>query len=396
MARTRTLRIMLAEDEPLLLDALAAFLRGVDGLEIVGCAEDASEAVVVAAESHPDVALVDVRMPMGGGPLATRGIRETSPETRVVALSAYDDRASVLEMVRAGASGFLVKGTSTDDLLDAIFAAARGHGALSAEIAGEVIDELAGQLRRDDVRSEAERARAERIRRVLDGAPLPMAFQPVVDLATASIRGVEALARFDPSDPGHPEDWLADAEHMGVRAELELAAVRAALREVDDFPAGVFLSVNVSPSVAVSPEFGATVPATAARRLVVEVTEHAPVDDYDELNGSLGTLRERGVRVAIDDAGAGFASLRHIVRMAPDFIKLDRTLARDIDADPARRALATALISFAREIGATIVAEGIETESEFRTLRSLGVGLGQGFFLGLPGPLSFDPPQLPD
>ena len=129
--------------------------------------------------------------------------------------------------------------------------------------------------------------------------------------------------------------------------------------------------------------------------MVLEVTEHAPVEDYDQLNRTLRTLRARGIRLAIDDAGAGFASFRHIVRLAPDFIKLDMTLTRDIDADPARRALATAMVSFALEIGATMIAEGIETEQEFRTLRSLGIGLGQGYFLGVPGSLPFSTPSLP-
>ena len=123
------------------------------------------------------------------------------------------------------------------------------------------------------------------------------------------------------------------------------------------------------------------------RRVVMEVTEHARVDDYDALNLSLQLLREQGVRLAIDDAGAGFASLQHIVRLSPDFIKLDITLTRNIDADPVRRALATAMISFASEIGAAIIAEGIETEAEFQTLLGLGVPFGQGFYFGDPAPL---------
>jgi EAL domain-containing protein (putative c-di-GMP-specific phosphodiesterase class I) len=125
----------------------------------------------------------------------------------------------------------------------------------------------------------------------------------------------------------------------------------------------------------------------AADRIVIEITEHAQVDDYAALNEALALLREHKVRLAIDDAGAGFASLQHIIRLAPDFIKLDITLTRGIGGDPVRRALATALISFADEIGAAIIAEGIETEDEFDTLRGLGVAFGQGFYLGEPGPL---------
>jgi EAL domain-containing protein (putative c-di-GMP-specific phosphodiesterase class I) len=127
--------------------------------------------------------------------------------------------------------------------------------------------------------------------------------------------------------------------------------------------------------------------APAPRRIVLEVTEHAAVRDYGRLNAAVGTLRSRGVRLAVDDAGSGFASLQHILRLAPDFIKLDMELTRDVDNDLARRALAAALISFAAEIGATIIAEGIETEAELSTLRDLGVAYGQGFFLARPAEL---------
>jgi EAL domain-containing protein (putative c-di-GMP-specific phosphodiesterase class I) len=127
---------------------------------------------------------------------------------------------------------------------------------------------------------------------------------------------------------------------------------------------------------------------------VIEVTEHAAVADYDALADCLRPLRERGVRLAIDDAGAGFASLRHILRLSPDVIKLDRTLCADIDTDPARHALATALIAFAAQIGSSVVAEGIERPEELLTLRALGVPYGQGFFLARPAQLPVDPFEI--
>jgi EAL domain-containing protein (putative c-di-GMP-specific phosphodiesterase class I) len=119
---------------------------------------------------------------------------------------------------------------------------------------------------------------------------------------------------------------------------------------------------------------------------VIEVTEHVPVEDYDALNAHLEGLRARGTRLAIDDAGAGFASLRHILLLHPDVIKLDVSLTRGVEDDIARRALASAFISFAAEIGATIVAEGIETRTQFETLRRLGVRYGQGWYLARPAP----------
>src|SRR5262249_15808220 len=124
-----------------------------------------------------------------------------------------------------------------------------------------------------------------------------------------------------------------------------------------------------------------------ASRIVVEVTEHMPVEDYNALNRALERVRALGVRLAIDDAGAGFASLRHILQLAPDFVKLDRTLIDDIERDRSHQALAAGLISFAKKIEATIVAEGIERKAQLRALRDLGVSCGQGFLLARPAPL---------
>src|SRR5436309_15089985 len=138
-----------------------------------------------------------------------------------------------------------------------------------------------------------------------------------------------------------------------------------------------------------SERFLDTVLTAAAERLVIEITEHAQVDDYAALNEALAMLREHKVRLAIDDAGAGFASLQHIIRLAPDFIKLDITLTRGIDDAPVRRSLATALISFAPETGAGIIAEGIDTHGEFDTPHAPGAPLRQGSDLAPPA----EPPQ---
>jgi len=126
----------------------------------------------------------------------------------------------------------------------------------------------------------------------------------------------------------------------------------------------------------------------AIDRVVLEITEHAHVEDYDRLPDALRPLRERGLRLAVDDAGAGYASLQHILYLQPDLIKLDMSLTRSIDLDPARRALACALIGFARETGSKIIAEGVETASELKTLASLGVEKAQGYFLARPMPLA--------
>jgi len=128
--------------------------------------------------------------------------------------------------------------------------------------------------------------------------------------------------------------------------------------------------------------------AGALRPLALEVTEHAPVEDYAVLRDALAPLRKSGIRLAIDDAGAGYSSLQHIIQLRPDIIKLDMSLTKSIDSDQARRALASALTFFAREVGSVIVAEGIETEAELATLQRLDVSRGQGYLLGRPGDLA--------
>jgi EAL domain-containing protein (putative c-di-GMP-specific phosphodiesterase class I)/ActR/RegA family two-component response regulator len=381
------IRVLIAEDEPGVRQALAELITGEASLELVGAAGHANQAVELAGTHRPDVALLDVKMPGGGGPRAAKGIRSSSPQTRVLALSAYDDRRSVLEMLRAGAVGYLVKGSSPRQIVEAIRATALGQGALSSEVAADVIQELAGQLRRDEEQARHHGGQVRSIRRVLGGKGLAVVFQPVADLQTRAIVGLEALSRFDLERWRAPEVAFREAGQVGLLVDLELAAIRAALDQIEQLPTDAFLSLNLSPATAMSEGFMGMLLTGPAERIVIEITEHAQVDDYAALNEALALLREHKVRLAIDDAGAGFASLQHIIRLAPDFIKLDITLTRGIDEAPVRRALATALISFASEIGAAIIAEGIETRGEFDTLRGLGVPFGQGFYLAPPGEL---------
>jgi EAL domain-containing protein (putative c-di-GMP-specific phosphodiesterase class I)/CheY-like chemotaxis protein len=365
---------------------MSDLIAGEPSLELVGAGGDAQEAIDLAERLRPDVALLDVKMPAGGGSRATREIRRRSPNTRIIALSAYEDRGIVLEMLQAGAVGYLVKGTAADEILTAIRRADEGKGTLSVEVTADVIDELSGQLERQDRESESRRLQFERIRRVVDGPGPDVVFQPIYNLVTMEIVGFEALARFSTEYPGPPDVWFADAAMVGLLVDLELCAVRSAVKHVDSVPDGAWLSVNVSPETATAGAF-LDVVGPGVKRLVIEITEHAPVEDYDTLNEALRGFRADGGRLAVDDAGAGFSSLRHILRLSPDFIKLDGALTRGIDADRTRRALGAALISFASEIGVPIIAEGIETQEDLDALRGLEVTCGQGFFLGEPGPL---------
>jgi EAL domain-containing protein (putative c-di-GMP-specific phosphodiesterase class I)/FixJ family two-component response regulator len=383
---TPRVRVLIADDEPALRGALAELLHHEDRFELVGIAGDADEAIAMAEIQRPDVALVDVKMPAGGGPRAAREIGRISPETRVIALSAFEDRPTVLEMLRSGAVGYLVKGTPAEDILASISRVADGGTSLSNEVVGGIVHELTSQLRREEIEREQIETRRGEIRRFLDGEGLSMAFQPIVELVTSDLVGYEALARFRSFPLRPPDQWFAEATALELGVQLELEAIRHALTSLSRIPRTAYLSINCSHRAAMSSEItGLLIPYGS--RLVVEITEHEQVDDYDELALALAELRSNGIRIAIDDAGAGYASLRHTLLLAPDIVKIDIALTRRIDIDRGRRALASALVAFADEMDMTIVAEGIETEAELGTLRDLGVRYGQGYFLAQPGPL---------
>ncbi len=380
------IRILIADDEPALRDALADLLAHEDGVVLVGEAGDADQAIELADSRRPDVALVDVSMPAGGGARAAREIIRVSPDTRVIALSAFEDRPTVLAMLRAGAVGYLVKGKASDDLLGSIAKVFDGGASLSADLIDGIVDELSSQLRRMEIESDQVEARRGEIDRFLSGNGVTMVYQPIVDLRDGKVVGLEALARFHALPLRPPNEWFAEAVQLELGVQLELMAIRSAMDGIPQIPADVYLSVNCSPRAAMSPEL-ADVLGGQATRMVVEITEHEAIEDYAVLAATLGDLRDRGLRVAIDDAGAGFASLRHTLLLRPDIVKVDTSLTRDIDGDRAKRALTSALVSFSDEMGIDIIAEGIESPEELETLVSLGVPFGQGFYLGEPGPL---------
>ncbi len=230
--------------------------------------------------------------------------------------------------------------------------------------------------------------REDRVRAALQPDAFHMVYQPIVDLATREVVGFESLARFTIEPRRGPDVWFAEAWELGHGVELELAAVRRALEGLDSLPEVAFLTVNLAPHALVAPGLLAALGEGSLSRVVLEITEHAVVRDYSLLERALAPLRARGARLAVDDVGAGFASFQHILELRPDFIKLDVNLTRDLDLDPARRALVAALVSFSVEVGVTVLAEGIERRAEFVALRSLGVMLGQGYLLGRPAALS--------
>ena len=226
----------------------------------------------------------------------------------------------------------------------------------------------------------------QRVEDVLSAGAFDIAYQPEFDLEEWSLTAVEALARFHPEPYRSPDKWFAEASRVGLGPELELAAVAKALAEASRLTVACPVAVNIGPEALQHPASLEVLRTFEPGRLIIELTEHVEVDDYPLLRRLLHTLRSSGASLAVDDTGSGFASLSHIVKLAPDIIKLDVDLVRDIDADPVRRSLATAVVAFARDTGAKVTAEGVETSEELGTLRGLGIDYGQGYLLGRPGP----------
>lgn len=378
------IRVLLADDEEEVLDVMTDLMTSDPAIDVVGRARDARQAIDLARAAGPDVALVDVRMPGGGGPVAARGIRRDSPPTRIVAVSADAQPDAVLAMLDAGATGYIGKEEPVEQILRAVHRAVDGRASIAVSSLASTAERL---LERGADRTTRERrTAADRIARAIEGPGLDVIFQPIVDLSGGRVVGLEALARFHGA-PRHrsPEAWFAEAASVGLLEELEIAAIELAMSQLDRIPDDVYLSVNLSPSTICSEELPGLI-GDRAHRLMLEVTE-GPLADEERAAACLRSLHELGARIAIDDVGAGYAGLSRLVGLSPDFIKLDRAVVAGVATDPFRRSLIQRMVSFAGDVGIVVIAEGIETQADLEELRALSVPFGQGFHLGRPGPL---------
>ncbi len=277
----------------------------------------------------------------------------------------------VVGVMTISADGFVV-----DDLVSRVSEAM----VTAAEFAPTITAVLAPGLEQRAATHE----RRARLRQVINGAFHPV-FQPIVELADRTIAGYEALTRF--ADGTRPELRLAEAASLGGLVALEAALFQAALRAVPDLPETEWVSLNVSPSFLLDTATMREVLSGHERPpLVLEITEHDRIDDYEAIQQA---VEELGIetRLSVDDIGNGYSCLRHILDLRPAFIKLDPSWVRGIERDPARQALVAGLTHFSKQTGCDLIAEGIETESQLKTLGELGVVLGQGFHLGRPSPV---------
>ncbi|MDG4663716.1 EAL domain-containing protein [Mycobacterium sp. 236(2023)] len=233
------------------------------------------------------------------------------------------------------------------------------------------------------------------IRRVVAEQDFEVNFQSVHDIATGKVVGVEALARFS-CEPYRPDAFFQQAAALGLGIELEHSIVARVAAKMVHLPAEAFVAINVSPAAALVAPWDRLLEGVDRSRIVLEITEHSAVPDYEALDDVMEQCRSHGMRVAVDDVGAGFASFSHVLELGPEFVKIDQSITRNIDNDDARRRLAQAIAEFAGQIGATVIAEGVETQGELDAVSAAGITLAQGYFLSRPKPFQhgFPPAEV--
>ncbi len=327
-----------------------------------------------------------------GGRLAAAHARTVLDRTRkgpwIEEVSPLGDRGYASAEITAGAPIF-----AGDDLVGILTIGIAARGLESSPVRrarllaaaidyANVLGMRSGSAFADQRDMEATRTR---LRHLLAAARFHPVFQPIVDLESREVVGFEALTRFD--DGIAPDIHFAEADNIGMGYELEMATLRAAVRDAVLLPVGAFLSVNTSPGLLLRNDraFRRLI-ETSPTNLVLELTEHVPIPDYDLVREAIARLGDIGL--AVDDAGAGYASFRHILELRPTYAKLDLSLIRGIDGDDLRQGLAAGLQYFAYKTGCRLIAEGVETPAEADVLQRLGIMYGQGYLFGRPVPIS--------
>jgi EAL domain-containing protein (putative c-di-GMP-specific phosphodiesterase class I)/DNA-binding response OmpR family regulator len=341
----------------------------------------------------PDILLLDLHMPEMDGVEVIVAVREQLQDISflpIIVLTADVTSEAKERALAAGANDFLTKPFDHIEVLLRVGNLLEtGTHFADLQLRNANIQIRLDHLNaRESIGEALHQRRATQISRAFAPGSMHMVFQPIRSLADGAAVGVEALARFDIQPTRSPDKWFAEAASIGEGVRLELHAIKAALEQFPDLEPDEFMAFNTSSITALSPSLSDVLTGLPCERIVLELTEHVAVKNYPELLDRLDELRSRGVRIAMDDTGSGYSGLQHLLVIKPEIIKLDRALIDGIVDDPARRALASAMVSFADELGSTVVAEGIETADDLDTLRSLGVHWGQGYHLGRPAPLS--------
>lgn len=356
---------------------LASFRDGMQVFEVIDGDADAIGLTPGARSSLAGsycVRVVDGRLPPVIPDTAANRTTSALPVTQEMSLGAY-----------VGVPVLGADGVAVGSLCAATTTARPELADVDLRIVTHIAD-LIGALIESPARgSDSSAQQRSAIRAVVTERNFDVVFQTVHDVATGKVMGVEALARF-PCEPFQPDAFFAQAATMGLGIELETAIVARVLGLVPELPDDIFVAVNISPAALLAAPWTQLLGNVDPSRIVLEITEHDAVQDYGALDEVLDICRARGMRVAVDDVGAGFSSFTHVLELVPDFVKIDHSITRNIHSDDARRRLAQAIAEFAGQIGAVVIAEGVETQPELDAVGAAGIDLAQGYHLSRPQP----------
>jgi EAL domain-containing protein (putative c-di-GMP-specific phosphodiesterase class I)/GGDEF domain-containing protein/AmiR/NasT family two-component response regulator len=358
------------------------------GATPVGVAADPATLTELVRATAPDVVLLDLGLAALDVPrFAAMAASGSHPP--VVALCAADQAPDSLGRALAyGVVGFVGHHSGPMELGAAIAAALAGRWWAAPDLVDRVLAGAAAQLRpRGSVALDESERRSALVAMLADPAALTPVFQPIADLRAGRRLGWLALTRFAGTPARDTGRRFAEARALGVTAELEVAAVSAAVAQIDRLPIGALLFVKASCATVAGQGLDPLLDGPLAARVVVELSDVAELEDQDGFAHAVDRLRHRGVRFAVDETGAGFGRLDQVLDLSPAFVRLAGGLTRGIDTDRTRRALALTVISFASHLGARVIADQIETAEELDALRRLGVGYGVGYHIGRPEPL---------
>ena len=377
------MRVLIVDDNASNVALMAALIQE-EGLHSIHTETDARRVPRRLVEDDPDLIVLDLHMPFVDGHALLTQIQRYAGGTYlpVLVLTADTTSATRDRALAQGAQDYLTKP------VDAAEATLRMANLLQTRrlltTLRQTVEPAPHERGRRWVDHDERRRRTDTVLR--DGGITPV-FRPVVDVNALQIAGYEGLSRFPDEFGLSPQQWFADAFTVGLGPELEWQAAINVLGYVDALPGDTFLAVNMSPATILYAHERELCPPDACARVVVELTEHVPIEDYSVVQRALETVRSYGARLAAADLGSGYAGFRHLVSLGPDIIKLDMSLVRGINTSAEQRALASALAAFAADVGAQVIAEGVETQAELDALRDVGVALAQGFYFGAPGPL---------
>jgi EAL domain-containing protein (putative c-di-GMP-specific phosphodiesterase class I)/CheY-like chemotaxis protein len=390
LERFAGMSVLIVDDNPSNVALLQALLDE-QGLFRVYTETDSRQVPRQLTQNDPDLVLLDLHMPHVDGHEVLTQIKRFAAGSflPVLVLTADTTTTARDRALGQGAQDYLTKPLDSGETVLRIANLLRTRQLFTTLRQARLLD-TEGHPREDTSGPQTR----ERILSVLRTSGITTVYQPIVDVHTLAPVGYEGLSRFPGTEHGGPDRWFSDAFGVGMGVELEWFAASKALNFLETLPAeqpDAFLAVNMSPASVLHLLTHRLCDPGLYPKIVVELTEHVPVEDYAAVHAALATMRERGTRLAADDLGSGYAGFRHLIRLQPDIIKLDISLVRGIHRNNGQRALASALVAFAGDVGARVIAEGVEEPGELEALRDIGVPWAQGYYLSRPAPLPTNP-----